>query len=573
MKKRLVICYILLTVLLVAGLEIYLSLFVRRHYITELEKDLLIRASVLKDILPEKGFGEFCRRYKGEIGARVTVISETGNVLCDSDRLATFMDNHSNRPEIKDAMLTGKGSAIRYSSTLKKRFLYTALLVERTTSKMVIRLSIPLDRVESDIARVRIPVIVSTLFVIAVISFIWAYQSGRLRREIREVMEFSDSIVAGGKKRKVFVTDETDLGKLAGHVVKMADELERRLNEVKREKQTLEAVLKNMQEGIMIIDQRNSVLLVNDSLRDLLGITIPDDISASEALRDAELISMMDESRYDNKIVSKEILLRDGRYLYVTTSPVEISKNKMCIIMTFHEITRLKRLEQVRKDFVANVAHEIKTPITAIKGFAETLLDGALDDRDNAIKFLEIIKRHSERLNSLVSDLLTLSAIEQGEVRLEIAEVNLDEVIDSVFSLMEEKARAKGLYLKRSLQEGSTCILADRDKLFQILLNLIDNGIKFTESGGVTVGIDRNDPDVFLFVEDTGIGIEKRHLHRLGERFYRVDRARSRELGGTGLGLAIVKHLVKAHGWDMKIESMGGRGTKVMIIMRGLAST
>ncbi len=219
----------------------------------------------------------------------------------------------------------------------------------------------------------------------------------------------------------------------------------------------------------------------------------------------------------------------------------------------------------MRRDFVANVAHEIRTPITAIKGFAETLIDGAINDRENAVRFLEIIKRHSERLNSLVSDLLTLSAIEQGEIKLKIEDINLAELIDSLFALIHEKA--KGLYLKKVIPDGMPYLRADRNRLFQILLNLIDNAIKFTDLGGVTEGAEKWVEGIILFVEDTGCGIEKKHLPRMCERFYRVDRARSRELGGTGLGLAIVKHLVKAHGWSMDIESTPGKGTKVKIIV------
>ena len=248
-------------------------------------------------------------------------------------------------------------------------------------------------------------------------------------------------------------------------------------------------------------------------------------------------------------------------------------------MLTFHDITRLKKLEEVRKDFVANVSHEIKTPITAIKGFAETLLEGALDDRESAFKFLETIKSNSERLNSLVNDLLTLSRIELGDITIEKTDVNPDEVTETVFATLKDKSDAKGLYLKKEISPEVIRINADRGRLIQILINLVDNGIKYTDKGGVTIKIQnaKQSDDLSLIaqpsslveilVEDTGIGIPKKHLSRLGERFYRVDRARSRDLGGTGLGLAIVKHLVKAHGWDMEIQSSEGTGTKIRLIL------
>jgi two-component system phosphate regulon sensor histidine kinase PhoR len=232
---------------------------------------------------------------------------------------------------------------------------------------------------------------------------------------------------------------------------------------------------------------------------------------------------------------------------------------------------------------VANVSHEIKTPITAIRGFAETLLEGALDDKENAYKFLETIKNHSERLNSLVSDLLTLSRIELGDIKIEKETVDLNNVVDTVFETLKEKAQSKGLYLKKEISPMAPEVRADRNRLIQILLNLVDNGIKFTEKGGVTIKVQsvRENPELLtlnsqprnfteISVEDTGIGIPKKHLSRLGERFYRVDKARSREMGGTGLGLAIVKHIVKAHDWEMQIESIPGKGTTVKIIVPSL---
>ncbi len=411
-------------------------------------------------------------------------------------------------------------------------------------------------------------IILSTLFFLAGLFLIWHYHSRRFQKQVRDIIEFSEGIARGDFSHRLLSAEEGELNMLAGHILSMAEELRNRLEVAKKQIQTMENVLKNMKEGLLIIDEKGRVLLFNDSLKELLGIpSINQQQSATEILRDAGLLSLIDDSRLLNETISREIYLRSDRYLQATSSPIQLSENEKGIIMTFYDITRLKRLEQMRKDFVANVAHEIRTPITAIKGFAETLLDGAIEDRQNAIRFLDIIKRHSERLNSLVNDLLTLSAIEQGEIKIEITDVNLSETVDSLFALIGDKASSKGLYLKKSLPEDMPLIKADRDKLFQILLNLMDNAIKFTDLGGVTVGAEKVDEGIMLFVEDTGCGIERKHLPRLGERFYRVDRARSRELGGTGLGLAIVKHLVKSHGWQMDIESTPGKGTKVKIII------
>lgn len=422
------------------------------------------------------------------------------------------------------------------------------------------------DYFTSRLEEVLLTPVVSILSLFAITSAIWLCQLRKLRRDIRDTIEFCDEVASGNLNKKLYIDERSELSQLVNHIIYMTKELKNKLIEAERKKETIELVLKNMKEGLLIIDEKDTVLLVNDAFLRLFGINFPyRGMTAAEILRDAEILSMIEESRGRDETISKEISLRNGTFLSVIATAVKFSDQGEGIILTFHDITKLKRLEQIRKDFVANVAHEIRTPITAVKGFAETLLNGAIEDRENAYRFLEIIKRHSERLNSLVNDLLTLSAIEQGEIKMEITDVNISETIDSIFALMAEKARSKGLYLKKAVTEDMPLIRADRDRLFQILLNLIDNGIKFTELGGITVGAKINGK-ALLYVEDTGCGIEKKHLSRLGERFYRVDRARSRELGGTGLGLAIVKHLVKAHGWDMEIESTPGKGTKVMII-------
>jgi two-component system phosphate regulon sensor histidine kinase PhoR len=236
-------------------------------------------------------------------------------------------------------------------------------------------------------------------------------------------------------------------------------------------------------------------------------------------------------------------------------------------VVILHDITQLKRLEQTRKDFVANISHEIKTPITAIKGFADTLLEGALQDAEHAEKFLKIIKTNSERINSLVDDLMTISKIELGVVRIERTTVDLTDAIEHVLTLLRPKAAEKKLLVKTDFPAEHIKITADRNKFLQILTNLVDNSIKFTETGEVKIGFRIENDKPYLSVEDTGIGIPEKHLPRIGERFYRVDTARSRKMGGTGLGLAIVKHLVKAHGWEMQIESLQEKGTKVKISM------
>jgi len=332
-----------------------------------------------------------------------------------------------------------------------------------------------------------------------------------------------------------------------------------------------EAILKSISDGLLIIDQKGIIVLSNQSFREILKIDEhPEGKQFMEVIRNMDLLNLIRSAMFSKEEVTQEITIKKGgkdiEIIAKATPVINFQGSVSSIIILLHDITRIKHLENIRKDFVANVSHELKTPLTAIKGYAETLLDGGLNDKENSLKFIEIIKNQTDRLTALVEDLLTLSRIEFGEIKVDKKSLNLERIIDSIFQILNEKAIKKGLYIKKDIPSDAT-VYADRDKLMQILINLVDNAIKFTDTGGVTIKYYKENGNFVLSVKDTGIGIPKAHLQRIGERFYRVDKARSRQLGGTGLGLAIVKHLVMAHGWDLKIESEVDRGTEVKIII------
>lgn len=335
--------------------------------------------------------------------------------------------------------------------------------------------------------------------------------------------------------------------------------------------QSFETILKSITDGLLIINPKGYIMLANQSFRDILKIDeSPEGKQVIEVVRNIDLINLISSVMSKKQDLAEEIEIKKaGKDIYILAKAMPVfdsEGNVLFLIILLHDITRLKQLENVRRDFVANVSHELKTPVTAIKGYAETLLDGALDDKENAIKFVEIIKNQAERLNALVEDLLTLSRIEFGDIKIEKEKVMLESLVDSVFEIFKEKAEKKGIILEKEIPP-ETFIYADKNRFIQILINLIDNSIKFTEKGYVKVRFFKENDREFISVEDTGIGIPKEHLHRIGERFYRVDKARSRQLGGTGLGLAIVKHLVLAHGWQLNIESEVNKGTKVKILI------
>ena len=600
--RRILLANVVITVLLLLSLEFYLSGAIKDDYISKLRNSLITQAGLIADQIPASPNGDLdslCRRFKEKTGARITIIDSSGNVLGDSDEASAKMENHSNRPEIKDADISDVGSSIRHSKTLNRNLFYLAIAFTKDTDKKFLRLSMPLKDIETSINNIRKRIIIASLAVLFVISVFGLLQTRGITRSIEEITDFSKEVAAGNFKKRIFFREKGELGELGKNIINMARELHERLRQSDEEKRKVEAILRNMSDGLILSDMKGTIILSNDAVLKLFGVTSGiEGKTLMETLRKAELSDMVGQVASGKEKIFREMEVTQPKdlHLMVTASPFYARRadgELSGIVLTFHDITRLKKLEEIRKDFVANVSHEIKTPITAIKGFAETLIEGALDDRDNAEKFLLTIKQNSERINSLVDDLLTLSRIELGDIKIEKNVVNIEEVIETVFTTLKEKAGRKNLYLKKEISPDTAELKADKDRLIQILLNLVDNGLKFTEKGGVTVAVQSSDlsespeaskfevqkeegidssliphPSSFLTVsvEDTGIGIPKKHLDRLGERFYRVDRARSRELGGTGLGLAIVKHLVKAHGWGMKIESAEGQGTAVRIL-------
>jgi two-component system phosphate regulon sensor histidine kinase PhoR len=598
--RRIVLAYLVIGSLFLVTLEIYLAGTVKENYISNLRESLIIQARLIADHgmnADTRNLDQYCRDYKEKTGARVTIVDSSGRVLGDSDEPSGTMENHLDRPEIKEADLSDIGTSVRYSRTLQKNLFYLAVAFENDAERRFLRLSLPLEEIEKTVNSIRVRIVAVTLAASFLAIILGLIQARRITRTVEEITAFSKEAAAGHFKKRLFLKDKGELGELGKNISGMAHELHEKLKQSEEGKQKIEAILKNMSDGLILSNTKGTILLSNEAVSRLFNIASGiEGKTIIETLRKAELMDMIDHVAMSKEKISREIEVTNPKdlHLMVTATPFYAHRKESeltGIVLTFHDITRLKILEEMRKDFVANVSHEIKTPITAIKGFTETLLDGAIDDRENAYKFLDTIKNNSERLNALVTDLLTLSGIELGDITIQQDVIIPEEVIDTVFTILAEKAQSKRLYLKKEIDPGITKLQADRDRLIQILLNLVDNGIKFTEQGGITIkvtaeklevhsagegGVLSSAPDlqtrafVVISIEDTGIGIPKKHLQRLGERFYRVDRARSRELGGTGLGLAIVKHLIKAHGWEMEIESTEGQGTTVRILCPSL---
>ena len=569
---RIFLLYAITILALIVFIELFITDVVRNSHINDLQDHLVSQATLISNDVSFRAqtpLDKLCKRFKEQTGSRVTVIALNGRVLGDSDTESSLMDNHAGRPEIQQALRSGTGSSKRYSDTLRDELLYVAVRVPRGgIPSGFVRLSMELNAVEASINALRIKIIAVVVAMLLITGLISMGQLERIRRLTKQIGDFSRSLAAGALGNKLYLDRAGEFDEIAESLNTMSTELQHSIAANEEERKRLNVILRSVPDVLLILDGRGVVQLASSASRQYFGEAPLQGKQVFEVIRNPLFLALMDEAR--KKLTSGVSELRldypEERYFSARVSPLSYHENELSgFVVILHDITVLKKLEQARKDFVANISHEIRTPITAIKGFAETLLEGALQDTEHAEKFLKIIKSNSERINSLVDDLMTISKIELGVARIEKTPVDIADAIEHVLTLLRSKAAEKNLYLKTDLPAETMKISADRDKLIQVLANLVDNSLKFTEKGGVTIGARMENNKPYLFVEDTGIGIPEKHLPRLGERFYRVDTARSRKMGGTGLGLAIVKHLVKAHGWDMQIESTQEKGTKVKI--------
>ncbi len=517
----------------------------------------------------------FVTRAARATAARVTLIAPDGRVVGDSERRAgdlALMENHGERPEVR-AALSGKiGRDLRRSATLRTPLLYVAMPLEDDRRVIgVLRLALPLAAVTASYATLHQVMLAGGAVALAVALAIGLFVAGRVTRPVVEMQSTARQMSQGNFLVRAPTRSTDEIGTLGRSLNVLAARLREKIEDVEQEQAKVTAILDGMVEGVIAVDGHEHIILMNERARAIfnLGAVRAERKPFLEVIRNAELHEVFRSSRGDDPgaVVRREVSLATpaGRVLQVHGVPLLLAGGEKGVVIVLHDITELRRLEQVRTEFVGNVSHELRTPLTAIHGYVETLLGGALEEPENARKFLEIVHRQTERLGRLINDLTDLSNIELGKASLHLAPTRLDDVLDSVLGIIGPRARAGGVAVRADVSSTLPLVKADHDRLAQILINLVDNAVKYTPDGGsVTVrGSDAAAGTVEVAVEDTGVGIPSSDLPRITERFYRVDKARSRELGGTGLGLAIVKHLVLAHGGELHIESEIGRGTTV----------
>ena len=564
--------YLVIAVLAVVIAGFFIERELRTGLTRWIEEDLMAETQIIA-LIPEGEIEKQSQALAERSRARVTLIDARGLVTLDSNRQTKDLDNHLNRSEIQEARVKGKGTATRYSRTLKMDMLYVALpLYEGSHLKGYLRLSRPLLEVDRSVDKLRFSIF-QVLLLIIILSMIVAFIfSMKVISPIQEIEAFTDKIRKGDVSGMLMIDSRDEIGQLSKNINDMVTELQEKIRVANEEKWKLRAAFASMAEGVMVLDSQNRIEGLNKGMAEMIGREYADIVGKTpiEAFRNIALQDALNRFRQAGEIVLEEITLGDENpmILDVNISAVKsLPGQDPKTMIVFHNVTRLKKLEQVRADFVANVTHEIKTPLTAIIGFVETLQQGAIDDRAKAQKFLLTIHENAQRLNRLVDDLLTLSSIELGETKLHLEGLALDDVFETALTLISPRAALKNVRIQRDVQPGLPMVRADRDRLVQILVNVLDNAVKFTPEGG-SVSITASPEvqgSVVIKITDTGIGISKSELPRLGERFYRIDKTRSREMGGTGLGLSIVKHLMKAHEGSMEIESTLGKGTTVSL--------
>ncbi len=498
---------------------------------------------------------------------RVTVITSDGLVLADSQSDPQTMENHARRPEILDAFANGQGQSVRHSVTINRDLLYYAARYSVAGGPpVVLRFATPLGTVDEEVWAFRRRLWLSSLIMLVVTGMASLLISRSFSRRV-ERLQFFSRRVAEGDFRPIEADRSGDaLEALAASLNDSASRLDRAIRTLTEERNLSSAILGSMVEGVAVVDSGERLLFANEGFAEILELGAPPRVGSSlvETVRQTELMEAVRTVLQGAPRVEAEIVTGTLRqhFFAATVASVKAAGNSGAVIV-LHDITDLRKLERVRRDFVANVSHEFKTPLTAIQGFAETLLAGAMDDPQNRVRFLQIILEHSRRLARLTDDLLELSKMDADRLDLELDRLNVTQFVQSCIDTTQRSATEKNLRVSVNLKTSLPDIAADRRRLAEVLQNLLDNAVQYTPSGGrISVSACSDGDEVEFTVSDTGIGIPKVDQPRIFERFYRVDVARSREVGGTGLGLSIAKHLVEAHGGRIWVESEVGQGSR-----------
>jgi len=580
-KKRLIHqlfpSYLIITLLSLFAVSWYMVSFARQFYLDRTQVELKLNGRMLEkqairliDPLNEAAIDRLCKEAAGHIDTRITVILPDGRVVGDSEEMPAQMASHLDREEVRKAFRGNVGVSIRHSDTLKMDMMYVALPMMKDNKLVgVMRTSLPVTAIDERIGTLRMRIAIGALLVALLASGVSWYVSRRISRPIEHMRDGARRFAQGELTHRLPLPDTYEFSELAETLNRMAEQLQLRMEEITSQRKNTEAVLSSMREGVIATDMEQRVISMNTAAATMFSTSMEtfQGRSILEVIRNHEFREIMDRSLTNGESIESDILYhqngRESTFNVHCTPLVDELHARMGGLVVISDVTQLRRLENMRRDFAASVSHEIKTPLTAIKGFVETLSTGDLDDRGETRRFLEIIDKHVNRLAAIIDDLMQLSRIEQDTEfqQIGLERSHIEDVLKAAIGFCTESIQDKAVDVQLSCEEGLSGRI-DATLLEQAAVNLLDNAIKYSpENSMIRIEAVTAGHEIQIRFVDQGMGIARKHLPRLFERFYRVDKARSRKLGGTGLGLAIVKHIAQAHGGKVTVESELGRGS------------
>jgi len=571
-RGKLFLVTLALIVVSVAAAEIYLLPSIERDLTERIRQDLAVRLQLAAEraatyAQPESGTSDWdplADRLGKLAQARVTFIREDGRVIGDSEVLVQnlgALENHRERPEIAAAFAGRPTDNIRYSATTQKRMLYAATKVPGS-SNMVARISLPLAWVDQAKSKTRALLLGGAMVALLAAVLMATAAAVFLSRGLRDLTCIARRMAGGDLEARSRLETADEIGELGRTLDHLAANLSRSVRELRDDRDLLGRILESMREGVLVMDGEHRILLANPSLREML--LLDSDVtgrSTIEVIRNAELQSIVEKALGRNEPLVGEIEVGGIKPRRLLVHASRLSGDPRALVLVLFDVTEMRRLETVRRDFVANVSHELRTPVASVRSAAETLRMAIDHDPNAANQFIDIIERNGRRLGDLINDLLDLSKIEAKEYRLKVESTDLRQLAEKTVATFAERASSRNMHLTVEIPDGFPPALVDKNAFDRILTNLVDNALKYCSDGAsILVSARESGAKIQVFVSDSGTGIDAKHLPRLFERFYRVDNGRSRDMGGTGLGLSIVKHLVEAMGGEVSVESPPGKG-------------
>lgn len=587
MHKKLYTIFVFVIVLCMTLTGFLSHSLIKQSYINGIEKNLndngvLIRDYYLaKESLGSKEFEDTLNKMAKDTGKRITLINGSGDVTYDSEADVSTLDNHKDRVEVAMALEGKVGVSKRYSDTKKIDLYYLALPIENSKSGLkVIRLAVPLSEIESYDIQLIYNILIAALIGIVFSMMIGYRLLGSILLPIKDLKHIANRVAQGQYNEKVLITNNDELGDLARTFNYMTGELTKNMKEINAQNSKMNAILTSLVNVVLAVDRDMKVMFMNREAEKFFGIS-EDEAQGRhvlEVFRNSAVLDQVKDLLKARQHIKTEIEINDrSHHIYhVYANPIlDFTSNpqNIGVVMLFQDVTEIRRLENMRKDFVANVSHELKTPLTSIKGFVETLKNGAVDNPVVRDRFLDIIEMEAMRLSHLINDLLVLSDIEKRNDSGFKEEIQLEKLTEEVMIMLGGSAKDKDIGLELITKPNMPKLMGNPNWLKQMLINLIDNAIKYTlDKGRVTVNLEYDSKYILIEIRDNGIGIAEEHINRLFERFYRVDKARSRNVGGTGLGLAIVKHIVISFEGEIEVNSVIDKGTTFLIKLPYTAS-